>query len=91
MSIRHKRKLNIMRAAKISQLTKSLERITDLNTDINNAVFNNRKQSVIEKLQAREYKACEKAYNVCRTMTEAEYDATEFADVMCIDYSDAIA
>ena len=80
-----------MRAAKISQLTKSLERITDLQTDIENAIYNNRSEVVITKLQTREDNACEKAYNVCRTMTEAEYDATEFGDVMCMDYSEAIS
>ena len=80
-----------MRASKIAQLTKSLERITGLNTEIDNALFNNRSERTIEKLEARNEKACEKAYAVCRTMTEAEYDATEFGNLMCMSYEEAIS
>jgi len=79
-----------MRASKIAQLTKSLERITDLHTDIENAIYNDRSEATIAKLDAREEKACEKAYDVCRTMSEEEYYATEFSNIMCMSYEEAI-
>lgn len=80
-----------MRASKIAQLTKSLERVTDLHTDIENAIYNNRSEVVIAKLEAREEKACEKAYDVCRTMSEEEYYATEFSNIMCMSYEEAVS
>ena len=79
-----------MRASKISQLTKSLERVTDLHTDIENAIYNDRTEVVIAKLEAREEKALEKAYKVCRTMTQEEYYATDFSNIMCLSYDEAI-
>lgn len=80
-----------MRTAKIKQLNKALNRIRDLNTQIDCAVFNNDSAIQIEKLEIREAKACDRAYTICKTMTEEEYNSTRFGDIMCMDYKDAIA
>ena len=79
-----------MRASKIAQLTKSLEKIKDLHTDIENAIYNDRSQIMIDVYRAREEKACERAYSICRTMSEEEYYATEFSNTMCMSYEEAI-
>ena len=80
-----------MRAAKINQLNKALTRIMDLSTELNNAKFNNATDRQIEKLEEREEKACDAGYEICMTMTEEEYNATDFGNIMCMDYEEAIA
>jgi hypothetical protein len=80
-----------MRASKINQLNKALVRITNLATELNNANFNNATEVQIEKIEDREEKACNRAYEICKTMTEEEYNATDFGYVMCMDYEDAIS
>jgi hypothetical protein len=76
----------IMRAAKINQLNKAVTRILDLNKELDNANFNGATDIQIEKIEAREEKACCIAYSICASMTEDEFDATTFGDVMCMDY-----
>ena len=80
-----------MRKSKINQLNKSLTRILDLNTELRNAKFNNATDKQIEKLEDREQNACDRAYNVCKTMTEEEYYSSDFGSIMCMDYEDAIS
>tara|TARA_B110000908_G_scaffold93327_1_gene110528 strand:+ start:367 stop:609 length:243 start_codon:yes stop_codon:yes gene_type:complete len=80
-----------MRTSKINQLNKSLTRILDLNTELRNAKFNNGTDKQIEKIEDREEKACNRAYEICKTMTEQEYDATDFQYIMCMDYETAIS
>ena len=80
-----------MRKSKINQLNRSLTRISDLNTELSNARFNNATDKQIEKIEDREEKACIRAYEICKTMTEEEYNATDFGNIMCMDYEDAIS
>jgi len=80
-----------MRAAKVNQLNKILTKIQDLNVEIRNAEFNGESENKIAKLQEREEKACERAYKFVSTMTEEEYDASDFGDAMCMDYEEAIS
>jgi tRNA U54 and U55 pseudouridine synthase Pus10 len=83
------RKLKRMRASKINQLNNALDKIIGLNKEIENAKFNNESEVKIYKLQEREEKANIRAYAICATMTEEEYDATSFEDLMCMDYQTA--
>lgn len=80
-----------MRVSKINQLNKALTKIENINTELDNALFNNATERQIEKLKEREEKACDKAYLICETMTEEEYDASRFGFVMCMDYETAIS
>ena len=80
-----------MRASKINQLNKSLATILDINTELSNAKFNNATDKQIEKLENREEKACNKAYDLCKTMTEDEFDATSFESTLCMSYEEAIS
>ena len=80
-----------MRASKIKQLNKALTRILDLNTELDNAKFNNATDRQIEKLEDREQKACDRGYKIATTMTEDEYYSSDFGSIMCMDYEDAIS
>ena len=78
-----------MRASKINQLNKAVTRIVDLNKELDNANFNGATETQIEKIEAREEKANDRAYSICASMTEEEFDATSFEDIMCMDYNTA--
>ena len=78
-----------MRASKINQLNKAVTRVIELNGELDNANFNGATETQIEKIQAREEKANDKAYSICASMTEEEFDATTFEDIMCMDYATA--
>ena len=80
-----------MRASKINQLNKATIKINDINKELSNARFNNATDRQIEKLEEREEKACDRAYKICATMTEEEYNATNFPCDMCMDYETAIS
>ena len=80
-----------MRASKINQLNKSLVRILSINTELDYAKSNDATDRQIEKLEEREEKACDKAYEVCKTMTEEEYYSSDFGSIMCVDYEEAIS
>ena len=80
-----------MRSAKVKQLNKINERIQGLNIEIRNAEFNNESENKIAKLQEREEKACVAGFKCASTMTEEEYDASDFGIDMCMDYETAIS
>ena len=80
-----------MRASKINQLNKATIKINDINKELSNARFNNATDRQIEKLEEREEKACDRAYKICATMTEEEFDASIFGCDMCMDYETAIS
>ena len=80
-----------MRASKINQLNKALTRIMNINTELDNARFNNATDRQIEKLEERESKACDAGYKIATTMTEDEYYTSDFGSIMCMDYEEAIS
>ena len=79
-----------MRASKIKQLEKALENVLAINRVIDNARYNGVTELAMEKLDLREAKACNRTYAICRTMTEEEYDATDYENMMCLTYAEAI-
>jgi hypothetical protein len=78
-----------MRASKINQLEKIVSRIVELGKDINNADFNGASEIKISKLQISEHNAILRAGDCAKTMTEEEFDATAFEDMLCMDYDTA--
>ena len=71
------------------ELRLALNELDVLNTELDNANFNGATELQIQKIEAREYKANDRAYSICASMTEEEFDATTFEDIMCMDYATA--
>tara|TARA_R110000796_G_C14259797_1_gene399792 strand:+ start:81 stop:338 length:258 start_codon:yes stop_codon:yes gene_type:complete len=79
-----------MRNSKIQALNNIDLKIQELNVMLEDARWNDATEKQIDKLQAREYAACDRGYLAASKMTEDEYNASTFGDTMCMSYEEAI-
>ena len=77
-----------MKTAKINQLDKINQQIIDINIHLEWLRYNGTEKQ-IAKVEERESKLCERGYAKARTMTEEEYNESQFGFIQCMSWEEA--